>query len=114
MPIYILSHTMDKVRYFRDLLTTDERRPQIIVGTTVKPLLDMAIADYKDVAVNQICVMYQWDASPKMAVKEGRINNKPPVLIFVRWVRDVFQEALQEEYPDCDVVYFEPDPIHAR
>ena len=113
MPVYTLSHTMDKVRYFRDLLTTEERNPQIIIGCNVKPLLNMAIADYKDVPVNQICVMYQWDASPKMAVKEGLTNNKPPVLIFVRWVADTFQEILQEEYLDCDVVYFEPDPLHS-
>ena len=112
MPTYTLSHTMDKVRYFRDLLTTEERNPQIIVGHTVKPLLDMAIADYKDVAVNQVCLIYSWTKAPTLAVK-GRTNNSDPILIHVRFMQDDFLDALKEEYHGCDVVVFEPDPIHS-
>ena len=109
MPSYTLRHTMDKVRYFRDLLTTDERKVQIIVGPTVAPVLQYALDDYKDVPVNQVCIIYPWDAKPVLAVK-GLTRNKSPILIFVRWIEDPFIKELQDEYKDCDLVFFEPDP----
>jgi len=109
MPSYTLRHTMDKVRYFRDLLTTDERKVQIIVGTGIAPLLEMAVADYKDVTFNQICVLYQWDPKPTI-IGHDPFHKTPPILIFVRWIQDPFLEALQEEYSDHDLVFFESDP----
>jgi hypothetical protein len=102
---------MDKVRYFRDLLTTEERKPQIILASEIKPLLEMAIADYKDVAVNQVVVIYPWTKAPTLAVK-GRTNDSDPILIYVRFRRDEFLDALKEEHWGSDIVVFEPDPIH--
>jgi hypothetical protein len=98
---------MDKVRYFRDLLTTDECKVQIIIGPNVRSLLDMAIADYKDVPINQVCLIQQWASA---FIMKGSTLTKQPILIFVRLIEDVFIEALQEEYPDCDLIRFEPDP----
>ena len=112
MPTYTLSHTMDKVRYFRDLLTTEVRRPQIILASEIKPFLEMAIADYKDVAVNQVCVIYSWTKAPTLAVK-GRTNDSDPILIYVRFRQDEFLDALKEEYWGSDFVVFERDPIHS-
>jgi hypothetical protein len=103
---------MDKVRYFRDLLTTEERKPQIILASEIKPFLDMAIADYKDVAVNQVCVIYSWTKAPTLAVK-GRTNDSDPILIYVRFRQDDFLDALKEEHWGSDFVVFEPDPIHS-
>jgi len=70
----------------------------------------MAIDDYKDVAVNQVCVICSWTKAPTLAVK-GRTNNSDPILIYVRFRRDEFLDALKEEYWDSDVVVFERDPM---
>jgi hypothetical protein len=70
----------------------------------------MAIDDYKDVAVNQVCVICSWTKAPTLAVK-GRTNNSDPILIYVRFSQDEFLDALKEEYWDSDVVVFEPDPM---
>jgi hypothetical protein len=44
---------------------------------------------------------------------KGRTNNSDPILIYVRFRRDEFLDALKEEYWGSDFVVFEPDPIHS-
>lgn len=110
-----LSHTLDKVRYFRNLLITNETRAvRIIIGkgdSKKVETLSQALSDMADQTCNQICLINSYDPIPKLVVK-GRVKDVPPILVYFRWTPDSFVEALVREYDDddCEVILFEKDP----
>jgi hypothetical protein len=112
---HILSHTLDKVRYFRNLLITNETRAvRIIIGkgdSKKVETLSQALSDMADQTCNQICLIDYHNPVPKLMVK-GRVKDIPPILLYFRQRPDSFLEALVKEYDDddCEVILFEKDP----
>ena len=111
---HILCHTLDKVRYFRNLLLSDNHAVRIIIGSgDAKKLetLQMALSDMADQVCNQICLINCYDSVPVMLVK-GRVKETSPILLYFRWTYDSFVEALENEYDEdeCEVIIFEKDP----
>ena len=111
---HILSHTLDKVRYFRNLLLTDNHAVRIIIGAgDAKKLetLQTALSDMADQVCNQICLINCYNSIPVMLVK-GRVKERPPILLYFRWRPDSFVEALEHEYDEdeCEIIMFEKDP----
>ena len=111
---HTLSHTLDKVRYFRNVLLSDNHAVRIIIGSgDAKKLetLQMALSDTADQVCNQLCLINSYNSVPRMLVK-GRVKDTPPILLYFRWKPDSFVEALINEYDEdeCEVVIFEKDP----
>jgi hypothetical protein len=109
MCAHVLSHTLDKVRYFRNLLVSEDTRVRILIGTdSLLRTLDMAVKDMKGVPVNGLAIITErlqirWVESDTMTDRES-------ILIFVRQRHDKYADAIMEEYGDCEVVVFERDP----
>lgn len=109
MCAHVLYHTLDKVRYFRNLLVTEDNRVRILIGTeSLLHTLNLAISDMKDVPVNQLAIIRE-GLPPKWVATEKVLYGEP-ILIYVRRFHDAFANALMEEYGDCEVVVFERDP----
>jgi hypothetical protein len=109
MDIPVLYHTLDKVRYFRNLLWGEEYQVRIILGKeTVLPLLQMALDDVKGRA-NQLILNWAYQCHPVLAIK-GPTNTAPPILVYIRDSHDNFVKALLSEYSDCEIVEFGKDP----
>ena len=109
MCAHVLYHTLDKVRYFRNLLVTEDNRVRILIGTeSLLHTLKLAISDMKDVPVNQLAIIRE-GLPPKWVATEKVLYGEP-ILIYVRRFHDAFANALMEEYGDCEVVVFERDP----
>ena len=112
---HTLSHTLDKVRYFRNLLITNETRTvRIIIGkedSKKVETLSEALSDMADQTCNQICLINCYDPIPKLIVK-GLVKDIPPILLYFRRTPDSFLEALINEYSEenCEVILFEKDP----
>jgi hypothetical protein len=108
----MLSHTLDKVRYFRNLLVSEDRRVRILItGPTTDLIhtLDLAIRDMKDVPINQLAILREYVA-PRLT-EAKKMANRDPILVYVRRFHDNFVNALMEEYGDCEVIVFERDPM---
>ena len=109
MCAHVLCHTLDKVRYFRNLLITEDSRVRILIGTDrLLHTLDLAVKDMKGVPVNSIALITErlqirWIESDTMTDRES-------ILVFVRQVHDTYADKIMEEYGDCEVVVFEGDP----
>jgi len=109
-----LSHALDKVRYFRNVLLSDENKVRIIVGhggTGKTMSLHQAITDLQHVPVNRLCVINCTDPIPRLPVT-GPVRSSEPILVYIRWVHDAFVDALLAEYDEeeRELVYFEKDP----
>ena len=105
----ILRHTLDKVRYFRNLLITEDTRVRILIGTdSLLHTLNLALADMKGVPVNQLAIIREY--LPPKLVDTGNVLTCDPILVYVRRVHDKFADSLMEEYGDCEVIIFEKDP----
>ena len=115
----ILSHTLDKVRYFRDLLIREasEGEPiHIIVGhgatgktASFQQALDDVEMGY--VLANQICILHCDDPIPFFPVRQPRDRHRA-ILVYFRCILDPFVDALLAEYgaDNCEVILFERDP----
>ena len=111
MSLPVLRHTLDKVRYFRNLLVTEDIKVRILItGPTVDLFhtLDLAIRDMKDVPVNQLAILRE-GRNPRLTEAETA-TNRDLILVYVRRFHDSFANALMEEYGDCEVIVFERDP----
>lgn len=109
MCAHILCHTLDKVRYFRNLLITEDTRVRILIGTdSLLHTLDLAVKDMKDVPVNQLAIIREY--LPPKLMDTGKVIYGDPILVYIRRTHDAFANALMEEYGDCEVVVFEKDP----
>ena len=107
--VNILCHTLDKVRYFRNLLITEDMRIRILIGhDRVIHTLNLALEDMKGVHVNQLAIIREY--LPPKLVDTGKVLTGDPILVYVRRVHDTFANALMEEYGDCEVIVFEKDP----
>ena len=103
----VLRHTLDKVRYFRHLLVSEDTRIRILIGTdNLFHALDLALKDMKGVPVNQLAIL---GTHMNLTMPETA-TAKEPILIHVRRTYDTFVETLLEEYGDCEVIMFERDP----
>jgi len=116
MAVPVLRHALDKVRYFRNVLLSEEERTKVRIivghgGTGKTQTLHMAIADLKHVPVNSVCVLNQGDTIPRLPVASS-VRPTEPILIYIRWTHDALVDALLEEYDeeDRELVYFEADP----
>ena len=106
---HILRHTLDKVRYFRNLLVTEDKRIRILIGTdSLLHTLNLALDDMKGVSTNQLAIIREY--LPPNLVDTGKILTGDPILVYIRRIHDTFANALMEEYGDCEVIVFERDP----
>jgi len=116
MSANVLSHTLDKVRYFRNLLITDDCRVRIIIGSPgLFSALRLAVEDMKDVPTNQLVMIVE--GMKLRLTRACSCSSKKPILIYVRRLRDTFAEALINEYDcsDCsEIVEFDIDPTSQR
>ena len=104
----VLSHTLDKVRYFRNLLVTEDvTRVRILIGH-ISHSMNLAIRDMKGVPVNQLVILRE-HTSAKL-IESEQVTNRDPILIYARRTHDAFVNAIMEEYGDCEVIVFEMDP----
>ena len=104
----VLSHTLDKVRYFRNLLVTEDvTRVRILIGHISHPL-NLAIRDMKGVPVNQLVILRE-HTSAKL-IESEQVTNRDPILVYARLTHDAFANRLMAEYGDCEVIVFEMDP----
>jgi len=112
---HTLSHTLDKVRYFRNLLITSNTCiVRIIIGKEDSEkieTLSLALSDMADQTCNQICLINCYNPVPNLMVK-GHVKDIPPILLYFRRTPDSFLEALIDEYSEenCEVILFEKDP----
>jgi len=108
--VHILCHTLDKLRYFRNLLITEDTRVRILIGNdSLLHTLNLALEDMKDVPVNQLAIIREY-VPPKL-IDTGKVLMGDPILVYVRRRHDTFANSLMEEYGDCEVIVFEKDPI---
>ena len=117
-PTYpILRHTLDKVRYFRNVFYGDDTRIRIIVGpdrlTGKSAALYQALDDLhlSLSPANQVCLLNDRNNIPRTLVREPK-DNRVAILIYFRHALDPFVEALLGEYGEgnCEIVIFEPNP----
>ena len=109
MCAHVLSHTLDKVRYFRNLLITEDSRVRILIGTdSLIHTLNLAVSDMKGIPVNQLAIIREY--LPPKWVETDKVLYGEPILVYIRRTHDAFANALMEEYGDCEVVVFEKDP----
>jgi len=109
MCAHVLSHTLDKVRYFRNLLISEDTRVRILIGTdSLLRTLDMAVKDMKGVPVNGLAIITEW--LQIRYVESDTMTDRETILIYVRRAHDTFANAIMEEHGDCEVVVFERDP----
>jgi len=105
----ILCHTLDKLRYFRNLLITEDTRVRILIGNdSLLHTLNLALVDMKDVPVNQLAIIREY--IPPKLVDTGKVLMGDPILVYIRQRHDTFANSLMEEYGDCEVIVFEKDP----
>ena len=114
MALPVFSHTLDKVRYFRNILLSSDQSVRIIlvrdrVGTM--EALRHAISDVSDAPANPLCVIQTCSHKPTLPVR-GPLRPTPPILVYFRVTQDAFVAALLDEYGEenCEVVAFEKDP----
>ena len=112
----VLSHSLDKVRYFRNVLYDKDMRVRIVVGgaaTGKTTALSQAVRDVEMCGNqgNQVCVMNCMDPTPWLVLREPR-DPRTAILVYFRWALDSYVTALLEEYgsENCEVVIFERDP----
>ena len=112
----VLSHSLDKVRYFRNVLYDKDMRVRIVVGggAVGKSIaLSQAVRDVEMCGNqgNQVCIMNCMDPTPWLVLKEPR-DPRTAILVYFRWTLDSYVTALLEEYgsENCEVVIFERDP----
>ena len=109
MSEHILEHSLDKVRYFRNLLVTEDTRVRLLIGTdNLLHTLDLALEDMKRVPVNQLVIIREY--VPPKRMDTGKVIYGNPILVYIRRTYDAFANALMEEYEDCEVVVFEREP----
>jgi len=112
----VLRHSLDKVRYFRNVLYGNDMRIRIIVGDQASKKLTALRRAVEDVEMgpalaNQLCVLTPTNPVPWVPVKEPK-DGTAAILVYLRWALDPFVEALLAEYGElnCEVVRFETDP----
>ena len=112
----VLSHTLDKVRYFRNVLYDNDMRVRIIVGggaTGKTTALSQAVQDVEMCgnSGNPVCLFNYGDPTPWLPIKEPR-DPRTAILVYFRLSVDSFVTALLEEYGEenCEVIIFERDP----
>jgi hypothetical protein len=109
MCAYVLCHTLDKVRYFRNLLISEDTRVRILIGTDrLLQTLDMAIKDMKGVPVNGLAIITEH--LQIRYVESDTMTDRETILIYVRRFHDSFTNTIMEEHGDCEVIVFEKDP----
>jgi hypothetical protein len=112
----VLRHSLDKVRYFRNVLYGNDMRIRIIVGDQDSKKLTALRRAVEDVEMgpalaNQLCVLTPTNPVPWLPLKEPK-DGTAAILVYLRWTLDPFVEALLAEYGElnCEVVIFESDP----
>ena len=113
MEVPVLSHTLDKVRYFRNVLLSSDTMVRIILlreGDQAMGALLRAVSDVKDEPANPLCVIRCRNSQPMLPVH--RVRGTSAILVYFRFTRDAFVEALMDEYGEenCELVAFEKDP----
>jgi len=112
----VLCHSLDKIRYFRNVLYGNDMRIRIIVGDQASKKMTALRRAVEDVEMgparaNQLCVVTPTNPVPWLPVKEPK-NGSAAIVVYLRWLLDPFVEALLMEYGEenCEVVLFESDP----
>jgi hypothetical protein len=112
----VLSHSLDKLRYFRNVLYDDDMRIRIVVGGGATGKTVSLHAAVRDIEMcenqgNQVCLLNCEDPTPRLLVKKPQ-DPSSVILVYFRWTLDSYVTALLEEYgsENCEVVIFERDP----
>jgi hypothetical protein len=113
----VLSHSLDKIRYFRNVLYGNDKRIRIVVGDQASKKLTALRRAVEDVEMgpalaNQLCVLTPTTPVPWLPLKEPK-DRSAAILVYLRWtLPDPFVEALLAEYGEenCEVVLFDTDP----
>jgi hypothetical protein len=116
MPSRILTQSQDKIQYFKDILTGDNRAVRIVVGhggtgKTASLMAALSELSRQSLVLNQLCVLNPGDVTPQLPVT-GPTNDKSPILVFIRWTHDELVDTLLDDYveeEECEVVVFEKD-----
>jgi len=115
MPSRILTQSRDKIQYFKDILTGDNRAVRIVVGhggTGKTASLQAALSEVsgQSLVLNQLCVLNPGEVAPDLPVT-GPTNDESPILVFIRWTHDELVNTLLDDYEEeeCEVVVFEKD-----
>ena len=102
-----MASTLEKVRFFRNLLLTDDRVVRVIMGPTGKlhALYD-ALATLEGLTLNPLCIIDHGNAVPRLV---GSAGSREPILVYLRTRHDAFVYALLCEYGSdrCELVVFE-------
>lgn len=111
----VLCHSLDKVRYFRNVLYGDDMRIRIVVGDQASKKMTALRRAVEDVEMgphqaNQLCVLTPTNPVPWLALKEPK-DGTAAIVVYLRWVLDPFVEALLAEYGEenCEIIIFEHD-----
>ena len=113
MSIRTLTQSPDKIQYFKDILTGDNRAARIVIGhggTGKTASLAAALSELRDRTLNQLCLLNQGEPAPQLPVA-GATHAEPPILVFFRWTHDALVDTLLDDYEEDDreVVMFERD-----
>ena len=107
MSEHILEHSLDKVRYFRNLLVSDDKCMRILIGTDrLFQALDMALKDMKEATCNKLLIMYDG----KTQMKPDGTLGEDFIQVFIRPAYDDTVVSMMETYSDWEVVVFKKDP----
>ena len=108
MSEYILEHSLDKVRYFRNLLISDDKCIRILVGTDrLFQALDMALKDMKGATCNKLLIMYDG----KTQMKPDGTLGEDFIQVFIKPAYDDSVISMMETYSDWEVVVFKKEPM---
>jgi len=110
-----LTQSPDKIQYFKDFLTGDNRAARIVIGhggTGKTASLAAALSELGGRTLNQLCLLNQGEPAPQLPVA-GATHAEPPILVFFRWTHDAFVDALLDDFEEDEreVVMFESDSI---
>jgi hypothetical protein len=108
-----LTQSPDKIQFFKDILTGDNRAARIVIGhggTGKTMSLMTAITELEGRTLNQLCLLNQGEPAPQLPVT-GTTHDEPPILVFFRWTHDALVDTLLDDFEEDqrEVVMFERD-----
>ena len=101
--------TLEKTRYFRNLLLTDNHAVRIIIGPCGKlHALYEALPTLVGLPLNPLCIIEQGNPVPRLVVL-SQSRPGPPILVYLRTSHDALVDALVCDYGSegCELVFFE-------
>ena len=113
MSIRTLTQSPDKIQFFKDVLTGNNRAARIVIGhggTGKTASLAAALTELEGRTLNQLCLLNQGEPAPQLPVT-GATHDESPILVFFRWTHDALVDTLLDDFEEDEreVVMFEKD-----